>query len=76
MCYTSNLGGPKAHNTIHVNRDSQTVIIALQDDSPSHAFFGLLIWDAHLAADLFTCISSLHIGRDGNSVAHNLARHT
>ena len=39
-------------------------MIALQDDSPSHAFFGLLIWDAHLAADLFTCISSLHIGRD------------
>ncbi|KAL0007552.1 hypothetical protein SO802_009054 [Lithocarpus litseifolius] len=57
-----------------LDRDSQTVMIALQDDSPSHAFFGLLIQDAHLVADLFTCISSLHIGRDDNSEAHNLAR--
>ena len=44
-------------------------MIALQDD----AFFGLLIRDAHLVADLFACISSLHIDSDGNSVTHNLA---
>ena len=37
--------------------DSQPVMIALQDDSPSHASFGLLIRDAHLVANLFTCIS-------------------
>ena len=24
MCYTSNLGGPKAHNTIHINSPPQT----------------------------------------------------
>ena len=23
MCYTSNLVGPKAHNTIHVNREEE-----------------------------------------------------
>ena len=55
--------------------DSEIVMKALQDDSSSLASFGLLIRDAHLIADLFTCISFLHVGRDGNSIAHNLARH-
>ena len=54
--------------------DSEIVMKALQDDSSSFASFGLLILDAHLIADLFTCISFLHVGRDGNSVAHHLAR--
>lgn len=48
---------------------------ALEDDYSSLASFGLLIRDAQLLAGLFNCISFLHVGRDGNSVAHNLARH-
>ena len=48
---------------------------ALRDSSPSVASYGLLICDAHLLADLFTSISFQHVGREGNYVAHNLARH-
>ena len=55
--------------------DSETVIKALQDSSPSLAPFGLLIRDAQEAANIFTCISYLRVGRNGNSVAHNLARY-
>ena len=55
--------------------DSETVIKALQDNSPSLAPFGLLIRDAYEAANFFTCISYAHVGRNGNFVAHNLARY-
>ena len=55
--------------------DSETVIKALQDNSPSLAPFGLLIRDAQEAANFFTCISYAHVGRNGNFVAHNLARY-
>ena len=48
--------------------DSETVIKALQDSSPSLAPFGLLIRDAQEVANFFTCISYLHVGRNGNSV--------
>ena len=56
--------------------DSLIVMNALRDFSPSVASYGLLIHDAHLLVDLFTSISFQHAGRDGNYVAHNLARHT
>jgi len=55
--------------------DSESVMKALQNDSPSLASFGLLIRDAQSAANLFTCIRFLHVGRNGNSGAHNLARY-
>ncbi|KAL0007162.1 hypothetical protein SO802_008664 [Lithocarpus litseifolius] len=56
--------------------DSETVIKALQDGSPSLAPFGLLlIRDAQEAANFFTCISYVHVRRNGNYVAHNLARY-
>ena len=55
--------------------DSETVIKALQDNSPSLAPFGLLIRDAQETANFFTCISYAHVGRNGNFVAHNLARY-
>ena len=51
------------------------VMAALRDPSPSLASFGLLIRDAQLMANLFTCISFQHVGRVGNNVANNLARH-
>ena len=56
--------------------DSLIIMNALRDFSPSIASYGLLIHDAHLLANLFTSISFQHVDRDGNYVAHNLARHT
>ena len=55
--------------------DSMIVMAALRDPSPSLASFGLLIRDAQLMANLFTCISFQHVGRVGNNVAQNLASH-
>ena len=55
--------------------DSMIVMTALRDPSPSLASFGLLVQDAQWMARLFTCISFQHVGRVGNNVAHNLARH-
>ena len=55
--------------------DSLIVMTALRDPSPSLASFGLLVQDAQCLARSFTCISFQHVGRVGNTVAHNLARH-
>ena len=55
--------------------DFEIVMNALKDDFSSLASFGLLILDAQMLAGLFHCISFLHVGRDGNFVAHNLGRH-
>ena len=55
--------------------DSESVMKTLQNDSPSLASFGQLIKYAQSAANLFTCIRFLHVGRNGNSVAHNLTRY-
>ena len=48
---------------------------ALKDDSASLASFGLLVRDSQNLAGLFNCIHFLHVGKDGNAVAHNLAIH-
>ena len=55
--------------------DSMIVMTTLRDPSPSLASYGLSVRDAQLMAHLFTCISFQHVGRVGNNVAHNLARH-
>ena len=55
--------------------DSMIIMTALRDPSPSLASYGLLVRDAQLMAHLFTCSSFQHVGRVGNNVAHNLARH-
>ena len=55
--------------------DSLTVMAAFKDDSASLASFGLLVRDAQSLGGLFNCIRFLHVGRDGNVVTHNLARH-
>ena len=55
--------------------DFETVINSLNDNSPLLAPFSLLIQDIKNYANLFQCISFLHIRREGNNVAHNLARH-
>ena len=48
---------------------------ALKNDFSSLVSFGLLILDAQMLVGLFNGTSFLHVGRDGNFVAHNLARH-
>ena len=55
--------------------DSLIVMFALGDPSPSLASYGLLVQDAQWLACFFTCISYQHVGRVGNNVAQNLARH-
>ena len=55
--------------------DSLIVMTALKDPSPSLASFGLLVQDTQCLARSFTCISFQHVGRVGNTIAHNLTRH-
>lgn len=55
--------------------DSETIFNSLDDNSPSLAPFCLLIQDIKNYANLFQCISFLHVRREGNNAAHNLVRH-
>ena len=55
--------------------DSEIVIKALTEYSPSLASFGLLIKDAQVLVDRFNWVRFQHVGRDGNNVTHNLVRH-
>ena len=55
--------------------DYETVIKALTDPSPSLASYGLLIQEAQQLAMQLNGISFQHVGKEGNRVAHNLAKH-
>ena len=55
--------------------DSEIIINAMNENSQSLASFGLLIQDVKNIANYFHCISFSHVHRDGNCVAHNLAKH-
>ena len=55
--------------------DSSIVIRGLTDQVPSFAPFGFLIKEAIDLANQLTNVKFQHVGREGNSVAHNLARH-
>ena len=55
--------------------DLKILMNALMDNSLSLASFGLLIQDIKAYAEFFRCISFSHVCREGNIVAHNLARH-
>ena len=48
---------------------------ALKDDSASLASFGLLIREVKTYAEQFQYIRFSHVGREGNSVTHNLTKH-
>jgi ribonuclease HI len=54
--------------------DSQIVVIALNDTHPSLASFGLLIEDAKVLARKLQQFSFSHVKRQGNRLAHALAR--
>ena len=56
--------------------DSDIVMRALTNQSPPFAPFGLLIRDAQVFANRLSWVKFQHVGRDGNNVTHNFARHT
>jgi ribonuclease HI len=54
--------------------DSQTIVNALNAPRPSLAPFGLLIADAKMLASQLQSFSFSHVKREGNRLAHALAR--
>ena len=57
-----------------IEGDSETICNELSNPSPSLALHGLLIKDAQQLATAVTDISFSHVCRQGNMVAHSLAR--
>ena len=57
-----------------IEGDSESICKDLSNPSPSLALHGLLIRDAHELALSFTSITFAQISRQGNIVAHSLAR--
>ena len=55
--------------------DSLVVIKALSDESVSLAPFGLLVEDVKVLSQCFSQLLYSHTKREGNSVAHSLARY-
>ena len=55
--------------------DSSIVIRGLTDQVPNFASLGFLIKEANELANRLTHVKFQHVAREGNSVAHNLARH-
>ena len=55
--------------------DLEILMNALMDNSLSLASFGLFIPNIKAYAEFFRCTSFSHVRREGNIVAHNLARH-
>ena len=57
-----------------IEGDSETICKDLLNPSPSLSLHGLLIRDAQDLALSFTSITFAHVSRQGNTVAHSLAR--
>nr|XP_023893772.1 uncharacterized protein LOC112005706 [Quercus suber] len=57
-----------------VEGDSEVIVKALRNNENGLTPFALLINDVSLFLGLFSELSYSHIRRDGNKVAHNLAR--
>ena len=55
--------------------DNSIVIRGLTDQVPNFAPLDFLINEANELANQLTHVKFQHVGREGNSVAHNLARH-
>ena len=62
-------------NDVILEGDSEIIINVLNEVPHSLASFGLPIQGVKCFANLFHCIRFSHVCREGNSVAHNLARH-
>ena len=63
-------------SSIIIEGDSEVVIKALKNEEESLATFGHLISASRPTIDAFYDISFSHTRRQGNIIAHNLARHT
>ncbi|KAL0006575.1 hypothetical protein SO802_008077, partial [Lithocarpus litseifolius] len=62
-------------SSIILEGDSETVTKALKSEDELFSYHGHLIVEAKLFFDFFHYLSLSHICTQGNSVAHNLARH-
>ena len=56
--------------------DSQTIVNALLNPEPCCALYGHLVNDTKLIAQASLSVHFLHVKRDGNLVAHSLAKRT
>uniref|UniRef100_A0A2N9F767 RNase H type-1 domain-containing protein n=1 Tax=Fagus sylvatica TaxID=28930 RepID=A0A2N9F767_FAGSY len=59
---------------VEIEGDSAGIVSALLDPNPCLALFGHLIEDTKLLAQSLNFVSFKHVKRDGNSVAHTLAK--
>uniref|UniRef100_A0A2N9GZI9 Reverse transcriptase domain-containing protein n=1 Tax=Fagus sylvatica TaxID=28930 RepID=A0A2N9GZI9_FAGSY len=59
---------------VDIEGDSLKIITALQQTSPCYTSYGHLILDTNTLAQNLTSYQFMHVKRDGNSVAHSLAK--
>ena len=59
-----------------VEGDSEVIINSIKDGNMSHSAFGHILQDITSLCSLFSYVSFQHIKRQGNCVAHKLARWT
>ena len=57
-----------------VKGDSKIVVNAILDDYMDNSYMGHVLQDIKFMFSSFSCISVKHIHREGNCVAHELAR--
>ena len=57
-----------------IEGDSESIYKELQDPSPSLALHGHLIQDTKILSNSFQLVNFSHVRREGNTVAHALAR--
>jgi ribonuclease HI len=59
---------------IDIEGDSQTVVDALLNHAPCFTLYGNLINDTNIATQSCHFVQFLHVKRDGNSIAHSIAK--
>ncbi|KAL6526559.1 hypothetical protein OROGR_015649 [Orobanche gracilis] len=63
------------HTRIHVESDSLTVINGIQDTSKHNSYLSLILGEIRTLSQAFVSISFSHVFREGNVVAHNIAKY-
>ncbi len=59
---------------VDIEGDSLKIITALQQNSPCYTLYGHLIMDTNTLAQNLISFQFMHVKRDGNTVAHSLAK--
>ena len=59
---------------VDIEGDSLKIITALQQTTPCYTSYGHLILDTNTLAQNLISYQFMHVKRDGNSVAHSLAK--